>query len=157
MSCRLRLSERQHRAYGCHVRLANSSRTAQVALVLRGLLRKDVALEGLTALDGTARTHHEALRSALLGFHLWHDDQLHFLDGDGCAAGTKALNRPSKPSPLVLRHAVVGCRAFRKNTRAPNVLPKPACLLHQRLHTSSGISAIRRAPRLTSSFSARAP
>src|SRR5690242_8149030 len=72
-----------------------------MTLVLRGLLREDVALEGLTALDGTARTHHEALRSALLGFHLRHDEQLRLLDGDGCAAGKMPQIRPSKPSPLV--------------------------------------------------------
>src|ERR1700742_2512340 len=45
---------------------------AQVALVLRGLLREDVALERLTALDGTTRTDAESLRRALLGLHLGH-------------------------------------------------------------------------------------
>src|SRR4051812_45441646 len=45
---------------------------AQVALVLRGLLREDVALERLTALDGATRTDAEPLGRALLGLHLGH-------------------------------------------------------------------------------------
>src|SRR5579863_6616693 len=47
-----------------------------MAFVLGGLLGKNVALEGLTALDGTARTHHEALCSTLLGLHLRHDNSI---------------------------------------------------------------------------------
>src|ERR1044072_758805 len=54
----------------------NCRRTAQMAFVLGGLLGKNVALEGLTALDGTARTHHEALCSTLLGLHLRHDNSI---------------------------------------------------------------------------------
>src|ERR1700754_5239173 len=45
---------------------------AQVALVLRGLLREDVALERLAALDGATRTDAEPLGRALLGLHLGH-------------------------------------------------------------------------------------
>src|ERR1700744_699929 len=54
----------------------NCRRTAQMAFVLGGFLGKNVALEGLTALDGTARTHHEALCSTLLGLHLRHDNSI---------------------------------------------------------------------------------
>src|SRR6185437_4682044 len=90
-----------------------------MALVLRGLLREDVALEGLTALDGTARTHHEALCSALLGFHLRHDEQLHLLDGDGCAAAKTPQIRPSKPSPLV-------CGAQPETSRARRIFRNDA-------------------------------
>ncbi|SIT38565.1 hypothetical protein BN2476_170189 [Paraburkholderia piptadeniae] len=68
------LGERQHRAYGVQIGIVNCRGAAQVTLVLGGLLGKNVALEGLTALDGTARTNHEALCSALLGLHLRHDN-----------------------------------------------------------------------------------
>src|SRR5579864_3054571 len=54
----------------------NCRRTTQMAFVLGGFLGKNVALEGLTALDGTARTHHEALCSTLLGLHLRHDNSI---------------------------------------------------------------------------------
>src|SRR5471032_319494 len=50
----------------------HADRATQVALVLRGLLREDVALERLTALDGTTRTDAEPLGRALLGLHLGH-------------------------------------------------------------------------------------
>src|SRR5476651_1550213 len=50
--------------------------TAQMAFDLGGLLSKNVTLEGLTTLDGTARTHHEALCSTLLGLHLRHDNSI---------------------------------------------------------------------------------
>src|SRR5580698_10800979 len=54
----------------------NGRGATQVTLVLGGFLGKNVALEGLTALDGTARTHHEALCSTLLGLHLRHDNSI---------------------------------------------------------------------------------
>src|SRR6218665_164038 len=44
----------------------------QVALVLRGLLGQDVALERLTALDGATRTNAKTLFRAALGLHLGH-------------------------------------------------------------------------------------
>src|ERR1039457_5681941 len=65
--------EWQHLRHVAHVRLVHGDGTTQVALVLRRLLREDVALERLTALDGTARAHPEPLRGALLGLHLGHD------------------------------------------------------------------------------------
>jgi hypothetical protein len=43
-----------------------------VALVLRGLLGEDVALERLTALDGAPRTNAKTLLRAALGLHLGH-------------------------------------------------------------------------------------
>src|ERR1700744_5419589 len=68
--------------------------TAQMTLVLRGLLGQDVALEGLTALDGPARTHLAALRSALLRLHLRHDEQLHYLMDMGVRLALTALHPP---------------------------------------------------------------
>src|SRR6218665_1290763 len=44
----------------------------QVALVLRGLLGQDVALERLTALDGATRTNAKTLLRAALGLHFGH-------------------------------------------------------------------------------------
>ena len=46
--------------------------TAQLALVLGGLLGQDVTFEGVTALDGTTRTNAEALLGAALGLHFGH-------------------------------------------------------------------------------------
>src|SRR5690606_27279568 len=54
-------------------------RATQLALVLGGLLREDVALERLPALDGTARADLEALGRASLGFHLGHIDPFSLL------------------------------------------------------------------------------
>src|SRR5881409_2845855 len=65
-------SEGQHRSDVAQVGLVHVGGTTQVALVLRGLLREDVALERLTALDGTTRTDAEPLGRALLGLHLGH-------------------------------------------------------------------------------------
>src|SRR3954468_20392852 len=64
--------ERQHLSHVTHVGLMHVDGTTQVALVLRGLLREDVALERLTALDGATRTDAEPLGRALLGLHLGH-------------------------------------------------------------------------------------
>jgi hypothetical protein len=50
----------------------NRCGTAQLALVLSGFLGKDVALERLAALNGTATTNLETLGSAPFGFHFWH-------------------------------------------------------------------------------------
>jgi hypothetical protein len=56
---------------------------AQLTFGLGGFLGQDVTLEGLTALDGAARTHTKALFGAALRFHFWHSNtcpygQLHF-------------------------------------------------------------------------------
>jgi hypothetical protein len=51
----------------------NADGTAQVTLILGGLLRQNVTLEGLTTLNGTARTHAKALLGTALGFHLRHE------------------------------------------------------------------------------------
>src|SRR6201999_4498772 len=72
----------------------NGRGATQVTLVLGGFLGKNVALEGLTALDGTARTHLEALCSALLGLHLRHDEQLHYLMDMGVRLALPALHPP---------------------------------------------------------------
>jgi hypothetical protein len=48
--------------------------TAQLAFVLGGFLRQDVTLEGLTALDGTARTYAKALFGAALRLHFRHSN-----------------------------------------------------------------------------------
>src|ERR1700759_1862507 len=76
----------------------NCRRTAQMAFVLGGLLGKNVALEGLTALDGTARTHHEALCSTLLGLHLRHETTPVYLMVMGVRLIQTILTRPSKPT-----------------------------------------------------------
>src|SRR5690606_17488381 len=67
-------SERHHGFHGSHVGFMDRSRTAQLALVLGGLLGQDVALEGLATLDGSAAANLKALGRAFLGFHLGHDD-----------------------------------------------------------------------------------
>src|SRR5437763_7662741 len=56
--------ERQHLRHVAHVGVVHADGTAQVALVLRRLLREDVALERLTASHGAAGTHAEPLRGA---------------------------------------------------------------------------------------------
>jgi hypothetical protein len=43
-----------------------------MAFVFGGFLRQDVALERLTALDGTTGTNTKALFSAALGLHFGH-------------------------------------------------------------------------------------
>jgi hypothetical protein len=92
----------------------NGRGATQMAFVLGGFLGKNVALESLTALDGTARTHHEALCSALLGLHLRHNYSS-LLDGHGCAVDlsvpAKTAFRPSKPT-LHLWRAVPENRRF---------------------------------------------
>src|SRR5512132_2202830 len=65
--------ERQHLRHVAHVRLVDRDGAAQVAFVLGRLLRQDVALERLAALDGAARADPEPLRGALLRLHLGHD------------------------------------------------------------------------------------
>src|SRR5881409_4118338 len=67
-------SEGQHRSDVAQVGLVHVGRATQMALVLRGLLGEDVALERLTALDGATRTDAEPLGRALLGLHLGHDN-----------------------------------------------------------------------------------
>src|SRR6476660_6116130 len=71
---RVRLGERHHCADGHHVRVMDVHRTAQLAFVLGGFLRQDVTLEGLTALDGSARTYAKALFGAALRLHFRHDN-----------------------------------------------------------------------------------
>src|SRR5580692_1133381 len=96
----------------------NCRRTAQMAFVLGGFLGKNVALEGLTALDCTTRTHHEALCSTLLGLHLRHDEQLHYLMDMGVRLAQKALYRPSRPTPLGMQRAgTAWLPLFRKSAR----------------------------------------
>jgi hypothetical protein len=53
-----------------HVGLVHVHRTTQVALVLRGLLGEDVALERLTALDGTPGRTRNRLAALFLVFIL---------------------------------------------------------------------------------------
>src|SRR5690348_17993726 len=90
LECQLRLGERQHRADGVQIGIMNGRGATQMAFVLGGFLGKNVALERLTAFDGTARTHHEALCSTLLGLHLRHNYS-NLLDGHGCAADPSVL------------------------------------------------------------------
>src|SRR5690349_10534759 len=68
----LEAGERQHLRHVTHVGLMDGRRAAQVALVLGGLLRQDVALESLATLDGTAGTNAKTLLRAALGLHLGH-------------------------------------------------------------------------------------
>jgi hypothetical protein len=46
--------------------------TAQLAFIFGGFFRQNVTLEGLTALDGSARTYAKALFGAALRLHFWH-------------------------------------------------------------------------------------
>jgi hypothetical protein len=50
----------------------NGNRSAQVTLVLGGLLGQDVTLEGLAALDGPTGTNAKTLFRAAFGFHFGH-------------------------------------------------------------------------------------
>src|SRR5882724_12399428 len=70
---RLEASEGQHLLDVPHVGLMHGNSTTQLALVLRGLLGQDVALERLAPFDGAPRTHAEPLGRALLGLHFGHD------------------------------------------------------------------------------------
>jgi hypothetical protein len=50
----------------------NSHCSAQVALVLGGLLGQDVTFEGLTAFNGATGTNAKSLLRAALGLHFGH-------------------------------------------------------------------------------------
>jgi hypothetical protein len=50
----------------------HSGGAAQLTFAFRGFLRKDVALERLSPLDGPAIANLKALGSAFFGFHLRH-------------------------------------------------------------------------------------
>jgi hypothetical protein len=54
----------------------DAGRTTQLTLGLGRLFGQNVTLEGLAALDGSARTHTKALFGAAFRFHFWHDTQL---------------------------------------------------------------------------------
>src|SRR5690606_3159730 len=58
----------------------DTDRTAQLTFVLGGFLGQDVALERLTALDGTTRTYTKALFGAAFRFHFRHDTLCPFRD-----------------------------------------------------------------------------
>jgi hypothetical protein len=47
--------------------------TAQVAFIFGGLLRQNVTLEGLTALNGTTWTYAEAFLRRAFGLHFGHE------------------------------------------------------------------------------------
>ena len=68
----LQASKGQHLSDVTHVGFVHGRRATQVALVLRGLLGQDVALERLTALDGATRTNAKTLFRAALGLHFGH-------------------------------------------------------------------------------------
>src|SRR4029079_7160596 len=78
--------------------------TTQVKHVLVGLLRQDVTLEGLTALDGATWTNAEALFRAALGLHFGHvnapfvcaREAPRMLRG---LVGPETLLRPASPAP----------------------------------------------------------
>jgi hypothetical protein len=50
--------------------------TAQLTFGFGGFLGQDVALERLTALDGSTRTYTKALFGAALRFHFRHDNSV---------------------------------------------------------------------------------
>jgi hypothetical protein len=50
----------------------DSHSSTQMALILGGLLRQNVTLEGLTAFHGTTWTNAEALFRTALGLHFGH-------------------------------------------------------------------------------------
>jgi len=70
---RLKTSEGQHLLHVPHVGLVHVDGATQVALVLRGLLGQDVALERLAPLDGAAWSNAKPLGCAFLGLHFGHD------------------------------------------------------------------------------------
>lgn len=74
-----------------------------MAFVLGGLLGKNVALEGLTALDGTAGRTTKRFAALFLVFIFGMTTPL--FDGYGCAVGQLAITRPSKPTPLGMQTA----------------------------------------------------
>jgi hypothetical protein len=67
-----------HGAHGRRVGFVNTGYTAQLALVLGGLLGEDVALERLTALDAATGANDKTLLRSALGFHLRHDYSLSY-------------------------------------------------------------------------------
>lgn len=74
----------------------DTSRAAQLTLVLGGFLGKDVALERLTALDAATSANDKAFLRAALGFHLWHNDSILFDD-----AGRSLTETLENPEPLI--------------------------------------------------------
>jgi len=128
--------------------------TAQLTFVLGGLLGQDVALERLTAFNGTTRTDAEALFGAAFRLHFWHDTicpsgQLHFLM---IAGGSNALLFDACSHLLATACAV----AFAASQTA-------ACRQKRQSARSLALTGIRNANALrekawsTSSFSAPAP
>jgi len=72
----------------------HSDCATQMAFVLGRLLRQDVALERLAALDGTARADAKPLGGTFLGLHLGHDCSLSIaFAGAGNVAVLLACNR----------------------------------------------------------------
>lgn len=57
---------------GLAVRVVNGDHSAQMTLVLRRTMGKNVTLGGVSTLDGAARTHLKALGGSLFRFHLRH-------------------------------------------------------------------------------------
>jgi hypothetical protein len=90
--------------------------TAQLAFILGSFLCQDVTLEGLTALDGSARTYAKALFGAALRLHFRHDNicPLDSSDFNMIAGGNSSLRLDacshlfySEVNPLLLHDLIV--------------------------------------------------
>jgi hypothetical protein len=88
-----RLRVRKHARDRFHISLEHASRAPQMPLVFGGFLGQDVALKGLTALNGAARTHEETLGRALLRLHFWHDISYFYI------ASKAGFDEPTFQSP----------------------------------------------------------
>lgn len=92
---------------GLAVRVVNGDHSAQMTLVLRRTMGKNVTLGGVSTFDGAARTHLEALGGSLFRFHLRHlTDFLLLLDDHRRFCTSQKTCRPDltcyRPSPFFL-------------------------------------------------------
>src|SRR5690554_5642318 len=72
-------SVRQHGAHGLDIGVVHKGSTTELALVLRGFLGEDMALERLASLDRAATANGESLGRTSFGFHLGHDEGFRFM------------------------------------------------------------------------------
>ena len=91
---------------GLAVRVVNGDHSAQMTLVLRRTMGKNVTLGSVSTLNGAAGAHFKALRGSLLRFHLRHlTDFLLLLDDHRCFRTPRKTSRPDltcyMPSPIL--------------------------------------------------------
>lgn len=91
---------------GLAVRVVNGDHSAQMTLVLRRTMGKNVTLGSVSTLNGAAGAHFKALRGSLLRFHLRHlTDFLLLLDDHRCSHTLRKTCQPDltcyRPSPTL--------------------------------------------------------